>query len=246
MSAQAKKPKQSQPTITSDSVKTPFVTVDMAKFENHKLPKALPLNLAAYTTNLPMDELVVDVMLIGGNFKAFKDWFASHAEFVWGLRESPNAIRIKRGDKIQVFTWSEFCLEFFGVSADWVRKQLCIYKGMKENPEHFKDEQKPEPKPKPESKPDSADRTVVSRLSLETLENKASVSELRYLTTMSELLSLVKFVKDTEDRVKQVEYVSGVENRLAALDLEPPAPGNKWTLTPDELDTQTKAAGEEL
>ena len=115
-----------------------------------------------------------------------------------------------------------------------------------ENPEHFKDEHKPEPKPKPESKPDSADRTVVSRLSLETLENKASVSELRYMTAMSELLSLVKFVKNTENRAKQVEYVSGVENRLAALDLEPPAQGNKWTLTPDELDTQTKAAGEEL
>jgi hypothetical protein len=248
----AKKPEMVKATITADPApaKTPFVTVDMANFENHKLPNVLPDNLVAYTNNLPMDELVVDVMLIGKNFKSFKDWFNKHAEFVWSLRErlperGPNAIRIKRGDKIQVFTWSEFCLEFFGVSADWVRKQLCTYQGMSEEPKLDSATAKPEAKKK-EPRPDSADQTVVSRLSLETLENKSAVSELRYLTAISELRSLIKVVQSTEDRAKQLQYLNDLEKRLAALDLEPPAAGSNLNLLPDELDKKAKAAGEEL
>jgi len=259
-----KKPKQSQSAakpVPADPApaKTPFVTVDMANFENHKLPKVLPDNLVAYTNNLPMDELVVDVMLIGKNFKSFKDWFNKHAEFVWSLRErlpqrGPNAIRIKRGDKIQVFTWSEFCLEFFGVSADWVRKQLLAYQGMSEEPTLDSATAKPEAKRK-EPRPDSADKTVVSRLSLETLENKSAVSELRYLTAMSELRSLIKVVQSTEERPKQLQYLNDLEKRLAVLDVEPPVPGLKLKLEELELKAalpvkakaaKGKAAGEEL
>jgi len=248
----AKKPETVKATVTADPApaKTPFVTVDMANFENYKLPKMPPGNLAAYANNLPMDELVVDVMLIGKNFKSFKDWFHKHAELVWALRDrlpqrGPNAIRIKRGDKTQVFTWSEFCLEFFGVSADWVRKQLCAYQGMSEEPTLDSATAKPEAKKK-EARPDSADQTVVSRLSLETLENKSAVSELRYLTAMSELRSLIKVVQSTEDRAKQLQYLNDLEKRLAALDLEPPAAGSNLNLLPDELDKKAKAAGEEL
>jgi hypothetical protein len=243
----AKEPETVKATATEDPApaKTPFVTVDMANFENHKLPKVLPDNLVAYTNNLPMDELVVDVMLIGKNFKSFKDWFHKHAEFVGSLRDrlpqrGPNAIRIKRGGKIQVFTWSEFCLEFFGVSSEWVRRQLLLSEGMKADPQMVA------PAKKKKNKPDSADTAVVSKLSWETLEHKAAKSEVRYVSTMAELWSLIKVVRSTEDRAKQLQYVNDLEKRLAALDLEPPAAGSKMNLLLDELEKKAKAAGEEL
>lgn len=232
-------------------VKTPAVTVDMAKFEKHKLPKfATAAARDKYIAGAPIDELVADVMLIGAQFKTFKDWFADHAEYVHELRDrlparGPNAIEIRQGKKTRIYTWSEFCLEFFGVSADWVRKQLCLHEGMKADPQ-LEVASKPKSKDAPVEK---ADEMKVSRFSLETLEHRAQTYELRFAQAEMELRSLVQLIEKLDasyesgaphDKVPTglIDYVRDLEKRLALMaEPQEPAVGNNF---------KTAAAGEEL
>jgi hypothetical protein len=233
-------------------VKKPFVTVDLSEFAEHKLPQVFVSDKARdqFINKLPSEELVVNVMLIGREHKRFKEWFAENAEFVWELPDrlperGPNAIEIRTGEETKIYTWSEFCVESFGVSDHWVRKQLCLYRGMKDKPEDFITEPAPKPEPK-DAAGDKADEVKVSKLKLETLEHKAQTYESRYSQTVSELLSLLKVIEEIGDKVpmKLIAYVRDLEKRLALLNpsVEPEAAGSKFVVTEEPGELKSKAA----
>jgi hypothetical protein len=118
-----------------------YVSVDLDRFKDHVLPEVSKItDVAKYTTELPLPELVCDVILIGRRMKSFKDWFLQHAEFVHTLRDQlpkrgRNSIEVIEEGSRTVYTWGEFCVKFFGVGSEWVRQQLALYEGIIANPD---------------------------------------------------------------------------------------------------------------
>jgi len=99
------------------------------------------LAVCEYLTGLPDGKLVEQVISIGREFKTFKDFFASHIEWISELRSRiPSRgyackINIIDADgNANTFTWAEFCLQFFGVSDRWVRKQQQLHAEMAAQP----------------------------------------------------------------------------------------------------------------
>jgi hypothetical protein len=110
-----------------------------------KLVKGLKLNpniqrmdaheMEEYVNSLSREELAMAGVRIGEKFKDFKTWFWAHAELVHALRDSlpkrgPNKIQIGGW----VGNWGEFCLEFWGVGSEWVRRKLLEFEGMSKFP----------------------------------------------------------------------------------------------------------------
>ncbi len=241
-----KKPKQPDPVPPAPApVKTPFVTVDLDsdKWKERKLPRfATGNDMMAYTKKLSTEELVESVILIGQRIKNFDDWFHDHAEYISELRSrlprrGPNAIGVLCNGRTKVLLWSEFCKEFLGVSNEWVRRLLVARFA---NPD---DDPVPAPKKKREPRPDSADRKIVSQLSWETLEHKAQTFELRYAQILNELHLLLRQIEEHSGKLppKLRDYAEEAKKRcLTLFDIEPPAPGNKLELEPDDLDDNPK------
>ena len=85
-----------------------------------------------YLADLQDVDLVEQCIAIGGTFKRFSDYFVEHAQWIYELRSRIPAsgvnckIRVVSSDEDEgeVLGWNQFCVKFFGVSADWVRKLL--------------------------------------------------------------------------------------------------------------------------
>jgi len=88
-----------------------------------------------YLANLQDTELAAQVVHIGGTFKRFTDYFTEHAQWIRELRSRiPTSgvnckIRVVTGeeDEGEILGWNQFCVRFFNVSADWVRKLLSNF-----------------------------------------------------------------------------------------------------------------------
>ncbi len=214
-------------------LKKPAVTVDLDKFAGHDLPDLEQIDdTDKYLTQLSDDELVADVILIGVRSKSFKDWFQAHVGFVDELRgrlppRGPNAIEVKQGHITTLYTWSEFCLNFFGVSDEWVRRQLNLYHCMQEDPTLGMGEEEEKPT-KPTINPDEE---MVEHTEHELLEVKAEKLELRSTKLHLELEALLQLLEKYGDRIPPAvnQYVKELKQRLAALNAnkgeEPPAKG---------------------
>jgi hypothetical protein len=132
----------------STTQKTPeraFATVKlkdrMAAVPEVKDGKVGDLTVCEYVSSLPEGKLVEQVISLGKQFKDFKDFFAAHVEWIDELRSRiPSrgyACKINLVDadgSTKALSWSEFCLEIFGVSARWVSKLMAHYQGMAEQP----------------------------------------------------------------------------------------------------------------
>lgn len=135
------KEKKSKQTGSGDSGKKSevFIFVPEAVVKSFQLDPDIPNmtdeELRHYIDSLSKEELAMAGVRIGERFTDFKTWFWAHAELVHALRDSlpkhgPNKIQIGDWDG----NWGEFCLEFWGVSADWVRKLLLQIEGMSKFP----------------------------------------------------------------------------------------------------------------
>jgi hypothetical protein len=123
-----------------------FVTVKlkdrMAAVPEVRDGKVGDLTVCEYVTSLPEGKLVEQVISLGKQFKDFKDFFAAHVEWIHELRSRiPSrgyACKINlvdADDNTKSLSWSEFCLEIFGVSARWVSKLMANYQGMADQPD---------------------------------------------------------------------------------------------------------------
>lgn len=133
----------------STTQKTPeraFVTVKlkdgMASVPDVKDGKVGDLTVCEYVTSLPEGKLVEQVISLGEQFKDFKDFFSTHVEWIHELRSRiPSrgyACKIALVDadgNETLYSWSQFCLKTFGVSARWVSKLMANYQGMAEQPD---------------------------------------------------------------------------------------------------------------
>lgn len=109
------------------------------------------LTVAEYVNGLTEGKLVEQVISIGKQFKEFKDFFAAHVDWIVELRlripARGSACKINLVDadgNSKLLTWSEFCLEVFGVSARWVSKLITDYQGMQEFPDIDKEDEEEE------------------------------------------------------------------------------------------------------
>ena len=88
-----------------------------------------------YVRNLQDVDLVEQCIAIGRTFKSFTGYFTENAPFIRGLRSRiPKSgvnckIRVvsSEEDEGEILGWNQFCVKFFGVSADWVRKLLSNF-----------------------------------------------------------------------------------------------------------------------
>jgi hypothetical protein len=129
------------------------ITLDLAKYGKTQLPDVSKIkDIHAYINDLGDQELVMINIRVGEKFQTAKRFIVDHAEFVHSLRDrlparGPNCIAVKDGDDVTTYTWSEFCLEFFGCSDRWVRKIMADLDGAVQDPRCGMDEEAEAPKP---------------------------------------------------------------------------------------------------
>lgn len=114
----------------------------MAAVPEVKDGKVGDLTVCEYVNSLSEGKLVEQVISLGKQFKDFKDFFSTHVEWIHELRSRiPSrgyACKIDLVDadgNTKSLSWSEFCLEIFGVSARWVSKLMANYQGMAVQPD---------------------------------------------------------------------------------------------------------------
>jgi hypothetical protein len=245
-------PKQSKGLFQTESGKgsNAYVSVDLDKYANHKLPDLEEIDdLLKYTTERPIQELVVDVILIGAQAKKFRDWFYEHAEFVHELRDrlpsrGRNAIEVIRGGTPTLYKWSDFCLTFFGVSADWVRKLLSFYQGMAEDPEMQVPERQLKKRTTTEVKATEAENEFENETPKPALAiaDEDSAYKLEATKLHLEIKGLLEQIEKFGEKlpVALTQYARQLRERLALMD----KPGNKMSIEDDvdELDEAVASA----
>ncbi len=109
-----------------------YVTADLAKLKGRKLPTD-EAGIAERLNSPSNEDLVLDNILLGRGILKFTDYFRTYAPLIIALRESlpisgeACRIAVKDGNEITTYTWDEFCKKFFGVSREWVRRQICEF-----------------------------------------------------------------------------------------------------------------------
>lgn len=181
-----------------------FVTVKlkdrMAAVPEVKDGKVGDLTVVEYLTNLPESKLVEQVITIGRQFREFKDYFAERVEWIHELRMRLPArghackIRLVDADgNDKLLTWSQFCLEVFGVSARWVSKLTANYVGMRNQPDIDEPEMPEGEKPKNETP------LAEARRYLEQTENELDTVRTQTSNLRHELGNLLSKIEDMKN-----------------------------------------------
>jgi hypothetical protein len=152
--------------------------------------------------------LVHHVIFIGGKFKTFTEFFTDHVEWIFELRgrlpERGYGCKLNIIDlngETYNYTWAEFCLKFFGVSADWVRKLQLKYVEMQDVMKTAKPgEEEPEEGEEKEIEP-SGEAVEQS------MEEKAERAETQASNLLHELGNLIAKILKYKDAVPE-ELVS--------------------------------------
>jgi len=88
--------------------------------------------IAEFLENPQNETLVLINIAIGQVHRTFKEYFLQHYMFIKALRESLPAsgseCKIRVDDEL--YSWSQFCLKFYGVSSDYIRKLGIDYEEM--------------------------------------------------------------------------------------------------------------------
>lgn len=163
------------------------------------------VTLAWYLSNLEDSILVQYNIRIGAACQAFTDYFASHVQFIMELRDRLPARG--RGCKIAIihpdgttktYTWSQFCLEFFGISADWVLKQIKMYTMMQDCPGEPEPEAEVEDEGEEEEIHDPSPEAIQQQL-----EEKKDRAERQTDNLLQELSNLIGLIERHKDAVPE-------------------------------------------
>lgn len=154
--------KKNQAAKPEAAARETFCTVKLRK-QNVPVPKVVDgkvgeLTVREYVESLQDGQLAEQVISIGGEFKTFSEFFATHIEWIRELRSRmPNSGHncklnvVELNGETKTHTWSEFCLKFFGVSADWVRKLSLAHEDAAMHPNIEEPKAKEGGEPKKES-----------------------------------------------------------------------------------------------
>jgi hypothetical protein len=161
-----------------------------------------------YLSNLDDTILVQHNICIGRASQAFKEFFATHVEWITELRSRLPARG--RGCKIEImhpdgttktYTWSEFCLEFYGVSRDWVLKLNKMYAEMQACPNPAPTE--PEPEDETEEGEDEEIHEPSPEAIQQQLEEKKDRAERQTDNVLQELSNLIGLIERHKDAVPE-------------------------------------------
>jgi hypothetical protein len=229
---------------------TAAIIVDLRKYTKYRLPDVGEIDdVAKYTLEMPKEDLLVANIAIGEAFKNFKDWFWQHLEFVRTLRESLpkrglNRMSITKADgTTKEYKWSEFCLEFWGVSDSLVRKYLAQADHMHDEPEFKLGENDPDYVAQPNSEQgetgeDGYDKDdEVGKLEQVELRARAQLNEFKATKLVMEIEALIDLL-ESEERlsVKANDYIRGLKQRLKHIGCEQEHVGSNLSCNNDELD----------
>ena len=183
-----------------------------------------------YLTNLQDTDLVEQVMAIGEKFKTFKDYFAAHVEWIRELRSRiPSSgtgckIRlVESGGAERLVTWSQFCLEFFNVSADWVRKLSSGFEAAASEPVIDVKETKEGDEKKKDKKPSAEEVEAEYEEKVDRIETQARNLRL-------ELGNLIAKIEKNKDKVPKEVYDAAMAAKFRVV---PPKVGDAMA-TEDE------------
>lgn len=227
-----------------------FTTVKLSK-KMHAAPdvrdgRVGDIPVSDYLTGLPDNKLAEEVISIGRQFKSFKDFFAAHCEWIQELRSrmpergpSCKINVVDEGGVSVLYTWSEFCLAFFGVSARWVAKQQALYEGMREQPDIDKADSK------------EAGETGNKKESLEAVkevyEEKIDRAETQAANLRLELGNLIAKIEEHKDEVPSEVYKAAMAAKFRVV--PPPNAGadmNTGDLLDEMMNAVTASKSDEL
>jgi len=176
-----------------------------------------------YVSNVDESILVQHNICIGRASQKFRKYFAKNVEFVHALRDSLPVrgrgckIAIVQDGVTKAYTWSEFCLEFYGVSADWVRKLIKMYGEMQACPNPVPVEAEPE------DEPDEGEDVIEPSPEAiqQQLEEKKDRAERQTDNLLQELANLIGLIERHKDAVPQELLTAAAKAKERTL---PPIP----------------------
>lgn len=157
-----------------------------------------------YVSNVDESILVQHNICIGRASQKFRKYFVKNVEFVHALRDSLPVrgrgckMAIVQDGVTKMYTWSEFCLEFYGVSADWVRKLIKMYGEMQACPNPTPAEPGETEIENEEEIHDPSPEAIQQKL-----EEKAERSERQTDNLLQELSNLIGLIERHKDAVPE-------------------------------------------
>jgi hypothetical protein len=210
-----------------------FVTADLAALQGRKLPTKAQME--ERVNNPSLSDLVLDNILIGRRVVNFKEFFLEHAPLILALRESlpqrgPNCkIAVKDGEKVTLYSWSEFVAEFYRVSDAWLRQLLSEFrKSMDPNCQSGEGDEQATNLQDKISRKDALKQAVRKAIEMET----------RATNYRLELQALVEQIEKFRDEVPDPLYRMAVETKERICPVERPEAGVAETIA--EIDSLFK------